>query len=320
MAVGKPPHCDKSPLQVIFYIPRSDPPNLPEDQLEWSMDFRDFISKCCTKDPKQRPSAKELLQHKWIRQAKGIRIIQQLVQNSQPKVEEMRKKKKEEEEAKMREEEELEQAEMREYGNDDDYNQYGTSIYNDGTTKYNGGDDQYGTAIYNDGTTQFNDGTMVRMDDDGNGDQYGTTVFNDSTMVRMDDGNEMEPGYGDGQYDTMLRSDDTPVDNYGTMLIQKDDDAKDEEEDNAIYGTMYINDGVATGKIDTGKVKVLESVFKDNKYVDQLLPIPQDVTKEELFAIFTRIKAIDKKDKDDLEKFYKAQIGLLDERIKLLGE
>ena len=258
------------------------------------MDFRDFISKCCTKDPNERLSAKELLQHNWIRQAKGIRIIQQLVQKSQPKVEEMRKKKKEEEEAKQREEELLEQAEMREYGNEEDY-----------------GGDQYGTTVYNDGTAIYNDGTMIRADDNGIEPGYddatsGTTVYNDNTMIRGDD-------YGG--------------DNYGTMLIQnEDDDAKNEDhENNAIYGTMYINDGFDTGKINMDgqngkKIKILESMFKDNKYVDQLLPIPSDVTKEELFSIFTRIKTIDKGDKENLEKFYKEQIRLLDEKIKQLGE
>ena len=303
MAVGKPPHCDKSPLQVIFYIPRSEPPNLPEDQLEWSSDFRDFISKCCTKDPAERPTAKELLQHKWIRQAKGIRIIQQLVQRSQPKVEEMRKKKKEEEEAKMREEELLEQTEMRSYDEDENDDQFNTSIYNDGT------------AIYNDDTAIYNDGTAVYNDD--------TAIYDDATMVRMDDdGNDMGPGYDDA---TMIRTDEVDSYNDNTMLIINDDDEKDEEEDNNIYGTTYINDGMDTGIINMDgnggrKVKILESMFKGNKYTEQLLPIPQDVTKEELFAVFTRIKAIDKTDKENLEMFYKEQIRLLDEKIKELGE
>ena len=195
----------------------------------------------------------------------------------------MRKKKKEEDEAKMREEELLEQQEMREYGNDGDYDgqdQYGTTVYNDGT------------AVYNDGTAVYNDGTTVFADDNVNGDDDGG--YDDATMVRMDN----DGGYEDG-----------------TMLIQGDDDDK-EENGNDIYGTMLMIDG---GN-DIKDVKVMESMFKDNKYVDQLLPIPGDVKKDELFALFTRIQSIDKEDAKNLEKFYRKQIDLLDEKIKALGD
>eukprot|EP01084_Bolivina_argentea_P179726 310541_1 len=121
MAVGKPPHSDKSPLQAIFFIPRSDAPNLPEHRwCDFSNDFRDFISNCCIKDPSLRPTAKHLLTHKWIKQAKGIRIIQQLVHKSQPLVEAARKKKKEEEQAEMLAEEQAEQQQMKEYDHDND--------------------------------------------------------------------------------------------------------------------------------------------------------------------------------------------------------
>jgi serine/threonine protein kinase len=33
-----------------------------EESSHWSSDFRDFITKCLSKDPKKRPSADELLQ------------------------------------------------------------------------------------------------------------------------------------------------------------------------------------------------------------------------------------------------------------------
>ena len=35
-----------------FLIPKGDLPNLAEDEMDWSNDFRDFIAICLTKDPK----------------------------------------------------------------------------------------------------------------------------------------------------------------------------------------------------------------------------------------------------------------------------
>merc|ERR1719203_2399286 len=74
MATGRPPHSDKGPMQVIFLIPKAAPPNLPEYE-EWSEDFRDFISCCCIKDASQRPSAKELQQHVWIKGAGSKKLL-----------------------------------------------------------------------------------------------------------------------------------------------------------------------------------------------------------------------------------------------------
>ena len=42
------------------------------------------------KDDKQRPTATELLQHKWIKAAKSLRVTQKLVTEALPKLEQQR--------------------------------------------------------------------------------------------------------------------------------------------------------------------------------------------------------------------------------------
>ena len=48
-------------MRALFQIPARDPPVLEKKQ-KWTPEFHDFLAKCLEKDPKQRPSAVELLQ------------------------------------------------------------------------------------------------------------------------------------------------------------------------------------------------------------------------------------------------------------------
>ena len=49
--------------KVIFNIVKGTPPAISE---RWSEDFRDFVSKCLTKNPKNRPTAADLLRHPFV--------------------------------------------------------------------------------------------------------------------------------------------------------------------------------------------------------------------------------------------------------------
>ncbi|XP_050729022.1 myosin-IIIb-like isoform X4 [Eriocheir sinensis] len=66
LADGEPPLSDIHPMRALFQIPRNPPPTL-DRPVEWSMEFNDFISECLVKDFEQRPIAKELLQHPFIK-------------------------------------------------------------------------------------------------------------------------------------------------------------------------------------------------------------------------------------------------------------
>ncbi|CAD0081537.1 unnamed protein product [Aureobasidium vineae] len=62
---------------VLFLIPKNPPPQLEGD---FSQAFKDFVNLCLRKEPKERPSAKELLKHPWIRRAKRTTYLTELIE------------------------------------------------------------------------------------------------------------------------------------------------------------------------------------------------------------------------------------------------
>lgn len=70
MAEGLPPRSNVHPMRVLFMISIEPAPML-EDKEKWSLVFHDFIAKCLTKDPRIRPTASELLKHKFIEKCKS---------------------------------------------------------------------------------------------------------------------------------------------------------------------------------------------------------------------------------------------------------
>ncbi|KGB79862.2 STE/STE20/YSK protein kinase [Cryptococcus deuterogattii R265] len=66
MAKGDPPLSEYHPMRVLFLIPKARAPTLDPEE-GWSEEFQDFIEKCLQKDPRDRATAKQLLQHRFIR-------------------------------------------------------------------------------------------------------------------------------------------------------------------------------------------------------------------------------------------------------------
>jgi serine/threonine-protein kinase 24/25/MST4 len=73
---GLPPNAHIHPMKVLFMIPKDPSPNLPE---QYSNNFKDFFSKCLEKRQNQRPSATELLNHKFIESAGDMNIIRKVL-------------------------------------------------------------------------------------------------------------------------------------------------------------------------------------------------------------------------------------------------
>ncbi|XP_043363485.1 serine/threonine-protein kinase 3 isoform X5 [Dermochelys coriacea] len=88
-------------LTAIFMIPTNPPPTFRKPEL-WSDEFTDFVKKCLVKNPEQRATATQLLQHTFIKNAKPVSILRDLITEAM----EIKAKRHEEQQRELEEEEE----------------------------------------------------------------------------------------------------------------------------------------------------------------------------------------------------------------------
>jgi serine/threonine protein kinase len=65
-------------MKVLFLIPKNDSPILEGDT--FSTKFKDFVAVCLKKNPQERPSAANLLQHPFIKSSKHLSHLTELVE------------------------------------------------------------------------------------------------------------------------------------------------------------------------------------------------------------------------------------------------
>ncbi|PHH82089.1 hypothetical protein CDD82_7029 [Ophiocordyceps australis] len=77
LANGEPPYADIHPMKVLFLIPKN-----PEPRLEgnFTKAFKEFVEQCLQRDPKERPTARDLLRHAFIRKAKKTTYLTELIE------------------------------------------------------------------------------------------------------------------------------------------------------------------------------------------------------------------------------------------------
>ena len=81
MINGEPPNAAIHPMKVLFLIPKSPAPRL--EGPNYSKDFKDFIASCLVKEADERPTARELLRHRFIRTAGKVEGLQELIHRRQ---------------------------------------------------------------------------------------------------------------------------------------------------------------------------------------------------------------------------------------------
>ncbi|WBW74110.1 PAK-related GC kinase Sid1 [Schizosaccharomyces osmophilus] len=79
MAEAAPPRATMHPMRVIFEIPQSEPPKLSSN---YSLEFRDFVSRCLKLHPASRRSSSSLLDHPFIKGSGKIELLVPLLLDS----------------------------------------------------------------------------------------------------------------------------------------------------------------------------------------------------------------------------------------------
>lgn len=80
MIDGEPPYFDQPPLQAMRYIRDMPPPKFKDNSHRVSPRLQGFIDRMLVRDPTQRATAAELLEHPFIRQATSSNCLLSLIQ------------------------------------------------------------------------------------------------------------------------------------------------------------------------------------------------------------------------------------------------
>uniref|UniRef100_A0A8C9R279 non-specific serine/threonine protein kinase n=1 Tax=Scleropages formosus TaxID=113540 RepID=A0A8C9R279_SCLFO len=78
MVEGEPPYLNENPLRALYLIATNGTPELQNPE-RLSATFRDFLRRCLEMDVERRGSAKELLQHRFLKAAKPLSSLTPLI-------------------------------------------------------------------------------------------------------------------------------------------------------------------------------------------------------------------------------------------------
>ncbi|KAK8887926.1 hypothetical protein M9Y10_038985 [Tritrichomonas musculus] len=82
LAEGAPPYINEQPLSALYLIVVKGVDGL-KDKSKWSPEFNDFIDLCLQRDPKRRPTAKELNNHPFLKEISSVQEIAALERSTE---------------------------------------------------------------------------------------------------------------------------------------------------------------------------------------------------------------------------------------------
>ncbi|XP_073085408.1 serine/threonine-protein kinase TAO1-like isoform X2 [Manis javanica] len=80
LAEREPPLFAMNTRRALYHIRRNNPPTLQSN--EWSRSFRNFVESCLQKNPKDRPTSKKLLKHRFVLREHPTTVLIDLLQRA----------------------------------------------------------------------------------------------------------------------------------------------------------------------------------------------------------------------------------------------
>nr|XP_058963725.1 serine/threonine-protein kinase TAO1-like isoform X1 [Pocillopora verrucosa] len=85
LAERKPPLFNMNAMSALYHIAQNDPPMLSTPD-NWSASFVEFVQLCLKKQPAERPTAEDLLQHPFVSQPRPTGILLELIERTKQAV------------------------------------------------------------------------------------------------------------------------------------------------------------------------------------------------------------------------------------------
>lgn len=85
LAERKPPLFNMNAMSALYHIAQNDPPMLSTPE-NWSAGFVEFVQLCLKKQPAERPTAEDLLQHPFVSQPRPACILLELIERTKQAV------------------------------------------------------------------------------------------------------------------------------------------------------------------------------------------------------------------------------------------
>ena len=238
LAESEPPFADLKPNFVMNKIAKS-PPKVEEiiNVEEYSESFVDFIGKCLFVDPKKRPSAKELIEHEFIKKnSKGKEFIKKLVDENLDKI-------KEQIDEKIK-----------------DLKKIKDSIYNDENSELD-------LLKINDDKIDITN--LQNNKDDNQEKEEIISVQNIDFNENENNNNTNEDLYSDNNYNSSNNENDNQ-NNINNDIKDKNENEKYQEDNSVIVNNDKQNEGI------TEIIDETEKILKDIENVDNINNIDND--------------------------------------------